>query len=89
MPEVSVDGPELLVLVLLVVAVAIPILTLIDIVSKPAWAFEQAGQNRTMCIVFTAGGIPFCGLGLLVAAVWFVGVRPSVVAAADGMPPEP
>jgi hypothetical protein len=77
-------GPEILIVLFLLVP-AIAIWVAIDASSKPEWAFERAGQNKTLWIVLPLVGIFLCGIVTIgVAIVWFASVRPKVVAAASG-----
>lgn len=85
----NVAGPELLIILVLMLSVVVPIVTIIDVASKPDWAFEAANVNRMLFIVLAALGILFCGIGLVVGIVWVLGFRPKVVAAAGRTPPAP
>jgi Protein of unknown function (DUF2516) len=75
-------------LIISIVVLVIVVIALIDAASRPAWAWEQAGQNKTLWIVLFAVGI-FCGLvGLVAAVIYATSIRPRVVAA-QGSPPPP
>ena len=77
-------GPELLIVLFLLVPV-LAIWVAVDASSKPPWAYERAGQNKTLWIVLPIVGIFTCGLvTIAVAIVWFASIRPKVVAAAAG-----
>jgi hypothetical protein len=77
-------GPELLIVLYLLIA-ALGIWVAIDAGRKPAWAFERAGQNKTLWVVLPVVGVFLCGIVTVVAAiVWFVFIRPKVDAAASG-----
>ncbi|HZM29951.1 MAG TPA: hypothetical protein VFB77_05645 [Acidimicrobiales bacterium] len=57
---------------------------LVDAATKPTWAWEAAGQNKTLIIVLLVVGI-FCTIvGLVTGIVWFASIRPKVLAAAQG-----
>ena len=57
---------------------------LVDAATKPTWAWEAAGQNKTLIVVLLVVGI-FCGIvGLVTGIVWFASIRPKVLAAAQG-----
>ena len=54
--------------IIAIVILVLVVVALIDAASRPAWAWERAGQNKTLWIVLLVVGIP-CGLIGLVAAV--------------------
>jgi hypothetical protein len=82
-------GPELLIVLFLVVPV-LAIWVAVDASTKPDWAFEGAGQSKTLWIVLPLVGIIVCGIVTIGAAVvWFASVRPRVVTAASGGSPSP
>jgi hypothetical protein len=57
---------------------------LVDAATKPTWAWEAAGQNKTLIVVLLVVGI-FCGIvGIVTGIVWFASIRPKVLAAAQG-----
>ena len=77
-------GPELLIVLFLLMP-ALAIWVAIDASGKPPWAFERAGQNKTLWIVLPLVGVFFCGIvTIVVAIIWFASIRPKVVAAASG-----
>ncbi len=76
------------VLILFVVIPALGIGTAIDAGTKPPWAFERSGQNKTLWIVLPLVGVFLCGIVTIVSAIiWFVSIRPKVVAAQSGGSP--
>ena len=64
---------------------------LIDAATKPTWAWEAAGQNKTLWIVLFVVGLICTGLvGLVAAIIYLTSIRPKVLAAAEGgTPPTP
>jgi magnesium-transporting ATPase (P-type) len=73
--------------IIAIVILVLVVVALIDAVSRPAWAWERAGQNKTLWIVLLVVGIP-CGLiGLVAAVVYASSIRPRVVAAQGSAPP--
>lgn len=67
---------------LLIVCVGLGLWALVDVIRRPSEAFQRAGKNRTLWIVWLIGGFVFAGLlEGLVAIVYFATVRPKVRAA--------
>lgn len=82
------DAPYLIYFLVVLVLVA---WALIDALTKPAWAWEAANQNRTLWIVVLVLGL-ICGglIGLIAAIIYLTSIRPKVQAAAQGgTPPTP
>jgi hypothetical protein len=60
---------------------------IVDAAGKPTWAWEAAGQNKTLYIVLFVIGI-FCGIvGIIAGIIYLASVRPKVLAAGGGPPP--
>jgi hypothetical protein len=78
----SIGVPELLILGLLVVPFALVVLALIDALSRPPWAWQQADQNKALWTVLLAVGVFVCGIGLVIALVYAFMVRPQLIEAA-------
>lgn len=75
-------GPaELLILLVLSLTVVAPIAALVDTTRRSTAAWGASGQDRTLWIVLNAVGIAMCGVGLVLALVYFAAVRPKVVRA--------
>jgi hypothetical protein len=73
--------------IIAIVVLVLVVVALVDAASRPAWAWEQAGQNKTLWIVLFVVGIP-CGLvGLVAAVIYASSIRPRVVAAQGSAPP--
>jgi hypothetical protein len=78
----SIGAPELLILLLLgggFAGLVVGIVSAVDAANQPDWAWEQAGENKTMWIVVPLVGLVACGVvGLIAGIVYFVSVRPQV-----------
>jgi uncharacterized protein DUF2510 len=82
----AIFGPEILILLVFVVPV-LGIWVAIDAGSKPPWAFDRIGQNKTLWVVLPLVGIFFCGIVTIVAAVmWFASIRARVISATSAAP---
>jgi len=57
----AIFGPEILIVLVLLIP-GLGIWVAVDASSKPPWAFERAGQNKTLWIVLPLVGIFLCGL---------------------------
>ena len=82
---------ELVVLLLIplsLAALALTIWALVDATKRPPWAWEAAGQNRTLWIVLLAVAL-VVGLGIILTVVYLAAVRPKVIAAQDSGPALP
>ncbi len=73
----DVFGPDLLLLVVLLCAVAVPIWALVDAASRPAVAFYGAGSNKTAWIVVVVVAW-LIGLGFFLGGYYLVFTRPKV-----------
>jgi hypothetical protein len=72
--------PELLIILLLVVPVALPIWAVIDAAVRPDTAWAATGQNKILWVVLPIVTNVLC-LGWVAAIVYFAAIRPKVVAA--------
>ena len=73
--------------IIAIVVLVLVVVALIDAASRPAWAWERAGQNKTLWIVLLVVGIPCPLIGLVAAVVYASSIRPRVVAAQGSAPP--
>ena len=71
-------GPELLIVLLIVVAPGLCIWAAIDAGGQPEWAFEAAGTSKTLWVVLPIVGIFVCLVGVVAALMWFTTFRPRV-----------
>jgi Protein of unknown function (DUF2516) len=80
MTAVSIGAPELVLLVLLLV---VPVLwAVVDAALLPSDAWRASGKSQTMWIALLLGGLVLCGpIGLVLAIVYFVSIRPRVAQA--------
>jgi len=78
-------GPDILIVLLVLVVPALGIGVAIDAGTKPPSAYQRSGQNKALWIALPLVGIFLCGIVTVVSAiVWFVSIRPKVLAAASG-----
>jgi hypothetical protein len=56
----------------------------VDAASHPAWAWQRAGQSKTLWIVLQAVGVLFCLVGFVFAIVYLATIAPRVRAAERG-----
>ena len=66
-----------------VLPTALTIWALVDAAGRPDWAWEYAGQNKTLWIVLLAVGLAVCMVGLVAMIIYFASIRPQVAAAQD------
>jgi hypothetical protein len=80
----DVFGPDLLlVLFILVVGLMVPVWAIIDAASRPSGAFSAAGSSKAMWLVLIVVGWLVTGLiGIILALVYLVSIRPRIRAAA-------
>jgi uncharacterized protein DUF2510 len=69
-------------LFLALIQVALPIWALIDVTSRPDWAWQASGQSKTTWIVLNVIGLLFCGV--VIGLIYLVGIRPKVAMAQHG-----
>lgn len=61
---------------------------LVDLLNKPEWAWEYAGENRTTYIVLLAASFFVCQfLAWIPALMYFKGAKPKIVRVMQSMPP--
>jgi hypothetical protein len=78
-------GPDILIVLVVLLIPTLGIWVAVDAGTKPQWAFERSAQNKTLWIVLPLVGIFLCGVVTVVAAIiWFASIRPKVVAASSG-----
>jgi hypothetical protein len=78
----AIFGPDLLLVILLVVW-GVPIWALVDAASRSRDAFYRAGSSKTTWIIVIAASAFFLGpVGMCVAAIYLLSVRPKVKRAA-------
>ena len=70
--------------VLGVLPFAFCIFGIVDASSTPDWAWQRAGQNKTLWTVLLAAGLLFCLFGLVIAIIYFASIRPSLKRATEG-----
>ena len=75
-------GQQLLVIVAAGLAAMPPLVAFLDAWQQPRAAWDGAGLQRTTWVVATGVGAVVCGLGLIVAALYFVAIRPALLRAA-------
>jgi hypothetical protein len=73
----TIFGPDLLVLVVLLCAVAVPVWAIVDAANRPAVAFYGAGSNKTAWIVVIAIAW-LIGLGFFLGGFYLLFSRPKV-----------
>lgn len=69
-------------LLLSLVALAVSLWALIDAAMRPTWAWEAAGQNKTLWIVLNVAGLFVCGL--VIGLVYLLAIRPKVASGQTG-----
>lgn len=78
----SFGAPELLVILM-----AVPIFSiwaLIDALVRPDVAWQRSGQTKAVWAVVIALTIPLCFVGMVIALVYLIAIRPQVAAAQHG-----
>jgi hypothetical protein len=82
----NVGVPELVIIAVVLVSIAVPLWALVDASGRPEAAFRAAGQNKTLWIVLSAVGLVVPGLGPVLPVVYLLAIRPQVRAAQDTVP---
>ena len=82
----NLGAPELLILSLGVVPFALLVWGIVDAASRPAWAWQQAGQKQTLWIVLMVVGLFMCVVGAALALVYLLAIRPQVASQQIGGP---
>jgi hypothetical protein len=80
----AVFGPDLLIVIVVLVAVAVPLWAVVDAASRPASAFFGAGSNKTIWIVVIVVSW-FIGLGLFLGGFYLLFTRPKVRRQMEGL----
>jgi hypothetical protein len=62
-------------------SIALSVWAIIDVVSRPEWAFRAAGSSKTLWLVLEIIGFFVCGL--VFSLVYLLAIRPKVAAAAS------
>lgn len=87
---VGIGAAELIIVAVILVgllAVAFPIIGLVDAARRPAHAWTASGQNQTLWIALNAVGIVVCGIGAIIGLVYLLAIRPQVARAEALSPP--
>jgi hypothetical protein len=74
---ISATGPNIGLVLIVIVAVALPVVAIIDALVWPACAFYGAGSTKTAWVIVLAVATVL-GIGVLLGAWYLFGVRPSV-----------
>jgi uncharacterized protein YybS (DUF2232 family) len=75
----NIGALELLVILLIgVVPYALIIWALVDAASRPDGAWQQSGQSKVLWIVLLAVGLLVCVIGVVLALVYLIAIRPAV-----------
>lgn len=77
----NLGAPELLIGLAAVAAVALPIWGIADAALRPSDAWRSIGQNRTVWIALQLVLTFVFGIGLIVALVYLLAIRPKLAAA--------
>jgi hypothetical protein len=80
----AVFGPDLLIVIVVLVAIAVPLWAVVDAASRPASAFFGAGSNKTIWIVVIVVSW-FIGLGLFLGGFYLLFTRPKVRGQMEGL----
>jgi len=80
----DVVGPDLLVVLLILVGLAVPVWAVVDAARRPTEAFYAAGSNKTIWIVVIAVAW-FFGLGFFLGAFYLLFTRPKVRRQMEGI----
>jgi hypothetical protein len=70
-------GPNVGFVFIAIVAVAVPVMAIIDTLVWPARAFYGAGSNKTAWVIVLVGATVL-GIGVFLGAWYLLGVRPKV-----------
>lgn len=64
-------------LLIVIGAMAVPVLAVVDVLLWPAWAFYGARSNKTAWVIVLIGATVL-GIGVFLGAWYLLGVRPRV-----------
>ena len=70
-------GPNVGLVFIVILVVAVPVMAIIDALVWPAWAFYRAGSNKTAWVIVLVGATVL-GIGVFLGAWYLLGVRPRV-----------
>jgi hypothetical protein len=70
-------GPNIGLVFIVILAVAVAVMAIIDALVWPAWAFYRAGSNKTAWVIVLVGATVL-GIGVFLGAWYLLGVRPRV-----------
>jgi hypothetical protein len=70
-------GPNIGLVFIMILVVAVPVMAIIDMLVWPAWAFYGAGSNKTAWVIVLVGATAL-GIGVFLGAWYLLGVRPMV-----------
>jgi hypothetical protein len=82
----NVGAPELVIIAVVLVSIAVPVWALVDAAQRPDTAFRAAGQSKTLWIVLSALGLVVPVLGPVLPVVYLLAIRPQVRAAQVAVP---
>ena len=85
----NLGAPELLILLIMVVPYGVIIWGIVDSASRPDWAWQRSGQNKTLWVVLQAVGLLLCLVGFILALVYLTAIRPQVAQQQGGQGPPP
>lgn len=74
----NLGAPELLILLTVVVPYGVIIWGIVDSASRPEWAWQGSGQNKTLWVVLQVIGFFFCLVGFILTLVYLITIRPQV-----------
>ena len=77
----SIGPTELLIILLALMGLALIVWGIVDAASRPEWAWQRANQSKVLWIFLQAFGFFFAGLGIVLAIVYFLAIRPRVAKA--------
>jgi hypothetical protein len=81
----------LLILTLMVVPLGVIIWGIVDAASRPDWAWQRSGQNKTLWIVPQVLGLFSCLVGFILTLVYLTTIRTQVAQhqGPESRPPPP
>ena len=80
----AIFGADLLFVLVLLAAIAVPLWAIVDAAQRPAGAFFAAGSNKTTWIVVIAVAW-FVGLGFFLGGFYLLFTRPKVRRQTEGL----
>ncbi len=70
-----------MILLIPLVALGVTVFAIVDGARRPEWAWQQAGQSKSLWIALQAVGIFLCALGVILSIVYLAAIRPKLVLA--------